>query len=346
MYDSYDDDDGDHDDCENADVRRVWDGKVKTLEELFPWSFRNYRAGRGRAAKTNDLIAEMAKIAKAIQPCSVRAIAYQLFNQKLIPSMDKANTQKVSDLSVKAREEGTIPWEWIADSTRQEEIVSTWADLAAYAGAVQQSYRKNKWKSQPKHVCVWSEKATIEGTLRGVVQEYDVPLKVLHGWSGATAVMDAVRGNQGRHQATLILYVGDYDPSGLFMSEVDLPKRLARYGSDDPSEKDLSKDEIQDLLDEAHIEIRRIALTKAHTQLLPQAPRFDVKDKKKDPRYNWFVKNHGEFCWELDAMNPNDLRDCVEKAILRELDQESWDRCFATQEAERSVIRETCASWR
>jgi hypothetical protein len=28
----------------------------------------------------------------------------------------------------------------------------------------------------------------------------------------------------------LVLYVGDWDPSGMHMSEVDLPKRLAEYG--------------------------------------------------------------------------------------------------------------------
>lgn len=29
-----------------------------------------------------------------------------------------------------------------------------------------------------------------------------------------------------------IAFVGDFDPSGLHMSEVDLPRRLERYGGD------------------------------------------------------------------------------------------------------------------
>src|SRR5271157_626940 len=93
--------------------------------------------GRGRAAATESLIASMREIAEAIQPCSVRALAYQLFNRRLIPSMALEHTKKVSRLCVIAREEGTIPWEWIVDSTRQEERVSTWADPAAYARTVQ-----------------------------------------------------------------------------------------------------------------------------------------------------------------------------------------------------------------
>ena len=38
-------------------------------------------------------------------------------------------------------------------------------------------------------------------------------------------------------------------------------------------------------------------------------------DKSKDPRYPWFVKNYGKRCWELDAMDPNDLRACVRREI-------------------------------
>ena len=44
-------------------------------------------------------------------------------------------------------------------------------------------------------------------------------------------------------------------------------------------------------------------------------PSFPASDKRKDPRYKWFLANYGQECWELDAMDPNDLRDCVEAAI-------------------------------
>ena len=43
------------------------------------------------------------KIAAVIQPCSVRAIAYQLFSQHLIESMAKKNVNRVSNLCVIAR---------------------------------------------------------------------------------------------------------------------------------------------------------------------------------------------------------------------------------------------------
>jgi hypothetical protein len=67
------------------------------------------RKGRGRAPATLALIDAIVEIAESIQPCTVRALAYQLFNRKLIPSMSLKDTKKVSGLSVIAREEGALP---------------------------------------------------------------------------------------------------------------------------------------------------------------------------------------------------------------------------------------------
>jgi hypothetical protein len=301
--------------------------------------------GRGRAKATLALIAAMVEIAEAIQPCSVRALAYQLFNRKLIPSMAKGDTQKVSRLSVIAREAGDLPWEWIVDEGREERRVPTWADPASYARAVQKSYRRNKWEAQPTHVAVWSEKGTIEGTLRPVLETYEVPFQILHGWSGATPVWGAAEANMGRSQSTVILYVGDWDPSGMGMSELDLPARLARYSTNTPSDKDLSPRDILEILQDVSLEVRRVALTMFDTMTLGPGPRFPATDKRKDSRYQWFVRNHGQGCWELDALPPPVLRSRVEDAIRAEIDQELWGRYVTAEEEERRAIEETCQSW-
>jgi hypothetical protein len=305
----------------------------------------NGRAGRGRAAVTNALIAMMVEIAQIIQPCSVRALAYQLFNRKLIASMSKQDTAKVSRLSVIAREEGTLPWEWIVDSTRNEERVATWADPAAYGRAVMRSYRRNKWDAQPCHVAVWSEKGTVEGTLRPVLEKYEVPFQVLHGWSGATPVWDAASANLQRTKPTVILYVGDYDPSGMGMSELDLPRRLARYSTNDPSDKDMDPGMVAATLEEAQLSVRRIALTAADTRAIGPASRFPVTAKSKDSRFRWFRQRYGEWCWELDALSPVTLRNRVGRAILGELDPDLWDRYCEVEKAEQEAIRTTCQSW-
>jgi hypothetical protein len=293
----------------------------------------------------------MVEIAAVIQPCGVRALAYQLFTRKLIPSMETRHTQKVSNLSVIAREEGMMPWEWITDKTRQERQAATWANPAAYVRTVQRSYRRNKWNVQPTHVSVWSEKDTIEGSLRPVLEKYEVPFQVLHGWSGATPIRDAAQANLDRSQDTLILYVGDFDPSGMYMSERDIPQRLARYSSDDPAQKDVSPEWVHDCLSELRLTICRVALTVEDTRALGRALGFPATDKKGtekkkgDPRYDWFVANHGDWCWELDALAPNLLRDRVEGAILAALDHELWDRYVQVEQREQESFDHLCQSW-
>jgi len=53
-------------------------------------------------------------------------------------------------------------------------------------------------------------------------------------------------------------------------------------------------------------------------------PSFDAKDT--DPRYDWYVTNYGGEAWELDAMDPNDLRERVRDEIKSYVDSESWER--------------------
>jgi hypothetical protein len=301
--------------------------------------------GRGLARKTIDLIDAIVEIAEAIQPCSVRALAYQLFNRKLIPSMAKQQTQKVSRVCTIAREKGYLPWSWIVDPTREVECVPTWEDPEGYARAVQRSYRRNKWDGQPVHLSLWSEKSTIQGTLQPVLDQYEIPFQVLHGWSGATPVWDAAQAALKRDKPTIIFYVGDYDPSGMGMSDLDLPGRLARYTSCDPS-AELDVDLFAwPFLRARNIDIIRIALTRDHAEMLGPDTRFPASDKKDDSRYEWFVRTHGQWCWELDALSPNTLRSCVEEAILARLDRESWDRYARVEEAERERIIETCETW-
>jgi hypothetical protein len=93
------------------------------------------KMGRGKAQRSLDLITAMYEAAEAAQPVTGRGIGYKLFAAGLIPSMDRAEMQRVYRLLREAREDGTIPWEWIVDETRRRERVSTWANPAAYARA-------------------------------------------------------------------------------------------------------------------------------------------------------------------------------------------------------------------
>ena len=77
-----------------------------------------------------------------------------------------------------------------------------------------------------------------------MLDHYAVGFRPVHGFSSATIVHDIAEDDDGRR--LIVLYVGDFDPSGMFMSEEDLPARFAKYDGD-------------------HITLRRIALTRRAT---------------------------------------------------------------------------------
>jgi hypothetical protein len=288
------------------------------------YSQTSMKKGRGRSQHSLDLIQAMYDIAEESQPITGRGVGYKLFSLGLIPSMSRNDMQVVYRLLKEAREEGKIPWEWIVDETRELEQVSTWDNPAAFVRCAARSYRRDFWQQQPERVEVWSEKGTVRGVLQPVLDEYGVGFRVMHGFGSATVINDVAESNSDR--PLIILYVGDFDPSGLWMSERDIPERLSRYGGD-------------------HVSIKRIALTRNDGTALGRRPAFNVSDKKKDPRAPWFRKTYGQLCWELDAMDPNDLRSRVEEEIEKHIEPEAWERCRVIDEAERESLRHVLDKW-
>jgi len=180
---------------------------------------------RGMARQSIELISAMRTAAEAAQPITGRGIGYKLFTMGLIPSMSKPDMQRVYRLLKEARERGMIPWEWIVDETRELERRPSWADPDNFVRTVRRSYRRDHWDTQPVRVEVWSEKGTVRGVLAPVLDRYGVGFRVMHGFSGATTIYDVPQDDDGRE--LIVLYAGDYDPSGMYMSEHDLPDRLA-----------------------------------------------------------------------------------------------------------------------
>jgi hypothetical protein len=278
------------------------------------------KKGRRRAQASLDLIEAMIGITSETQPITGRGVGYKLFILRLIDSMSRKDMQRVYRLLKEAREEGTIPWDWIVDEARAFERVASWNDPAAFARAASRQYRRDFWKTQRIRIEVWSEKGTVRGLLASVLDEYGVGFRVMHGFSSATVVHDVA---EAADSLLVAIYVGDHDPSGMYMSEVDLPERLKRYGGD-------------------HVLVRRVALTKMQTRGVPS---FSARDKKDDPRYEWYVRNYGHGCWEIDAFDPNRLRECVEDAIKARIDPAEWERLETVEAAERESLREVLTAW-
>jgi hypothetical protein len=180
--------------------------------------------------------------------------------------------------------------------------------------------RLRRWRAE-----VVTEKSTIIGAVAPILNEFAVRWKVMHGYGSATALHDIAETSLNDDERSLeILYIGDFDPSGMHMSEVDLPGRIEKY--------------------DGVVTITRIALTCDDVEA-GGLPSFDIETKSKDPRFRWFRENYGERCWELDAMNPNDLRRRLREEIWSRIDHEAWDHCKVVEAAEKESYGRHNKAW-
>lgn len=285
-------------------------------------------SGRGKATKNVDLIDAAYHILDEIRPASVRAVCYRLFVAGLIPSMDKTHTNRVSTQLVSAREDGVIPWSWIVDDARRAERVSTWANPQEILDDTVNGYRRDYWADQPEWIEVWSEKGTVRGTLAPVLDKYGITFRVMRGYGSATVLHDvAEMADASKDKQLTVLYVGDRDPSGMHMSEIDLVDRLDRYGV------------------ESNINIVRVAIADCDMTPTADVPSFPASDKTRDPRYNWYIANYGRRCWELDALSPVILRQRVEQEILDRIDAVAWNRAIEVEAVEIESMRTFLAGY-
>lgn len=281
--------------------------------------------GRGKARKSLELIDAAATILREIQPATVRAVCYRLFTAGLIRDMSKTATNAVSKQLVYARERELIDWSWIVDESREPERINAWSDPDSIIRAAVHGYRRDYWQEQPVRVEVWAEKGTVRGTLGPVLDEYGVTFRVMHGYTSATTVKDVADESIVCDRPMIALYLGDWDPSGLHMSEIDLPRRLARYGGS--------------------VTLSRVALAAGDVAPGTALPSFDAATKAKDPRHRWFRERYGSRCFELDAMSPVHLRARVEAEIAKHVDHEAWERAVEVEQAEIQSMHEFHKSW-
>jgi len=250
--------------------------------------------------KVLDRISLIRDLLEKFGSMTVRQIYYQLVPLDL-------SYRAVQYACQVGRVHGLLPVEKIVDRSRPSYGLNKWSDLDEALETLEYGFQLDYWAESPYKVEVWTEKDALSQILYEEAGRYRVPVRVTRGflstslkheWSGFDLV---------------ILYFGDFDPSGLYM-DVDLQNN--------------------GFLNFA--EFRRIALTQE------QIEEYNLpftKVKRGDPRYEQYVKEHGLICWELDALPPDVLRKMVREAIedLLTFDLEQKRR---EEEEIRNCIRE------
>jgi hypothetical protein len=278
--------------------------------------------------RTTRFIRAALKILAAENPMTVRQLFYRLVSAGVIENT-RGDYQKSSRMMTKAREDGRCPFEWIVDRSRPTYEANVFTDAAEYAEVVKRGYRKDYWAAQPRHVEVWTEKDAIIGSVEPVTDELGVTIRVARGFFSTTRMHDIAEHLKRIEQEKEIhiLYLGDYDPSGLCI-ENEGESRLLEY--------------MERIGGAGWFELKRVAILREDIARY-HLPPLRVKDT--DSRARKFKRRHGRECVELDALPPEVLRERLRKAIRAHIDRKLWDRAVWVEQVELSNIAETAGKW-
>jgi len=276
-------------------------------------------------SKKDTLIEETNKvISEYTTRLTIRQIFYRLVSKHII-----ANTVReygyLDKVLVDARWDGRVKFLSIEDRTRQfigedEELHTPEETFQGWLTAFLNCYKYHKlpmWLDQEKYVEVWLEKQALQGLFDEITRRYNVTLFPCRGYPSLTKLYEsAIRiSDKEEGKDVLILYFGDFDPSG-----EDIPRKI---------QEDLER------LGRS-FEMRKIAITKEQIEEYNIPP---LPAKTSDPRYASFVETHGDEAVELDAIDPKVLQDLIREALEEEFDQGIREEVISREEEEQEQVK-------
>lgn len=181
--------------------------------------FRNIRlnqANKQRLDVINRIIREYQGMNMRL---TLRQLYYQLVSRDVIPNQQKEYA-KLSKVLVEGRMAGIVDWAAIEDRLRTAEKPPAWDTPADLMDSAIAQYAKPRMKGQDNYLEVWVEKDALSGVLSIVTEEYHVPILVNRGYSSVSAIYDSYNRFKKAMEAgqkIKILYLGDFDPSGMDM---------------------------------------------------------------------------------------------------------------------------------
>jgi hypothetical protein len=269
-------------------------------------------------AATRVLIGQVREILTAYEdylPLTCRQIFYVLVGNYGYPKDPRA-ADRLGEHLVRARRARMIDF----DAIRDDGVVSFssrwhdgpedfWDDTAHRI----REYRRDRQAGQRARVELWCEAAGMAPQLARVADRYSVPVFSGGGFASLTARRLIADRALNHTVPTVLLHVGDFDPSGesIFTSTVEDAAAFV---------------EADRVVNTTTIEPVRVALTAEQVEQysLDTAPVTTSDTRSK----SW----KGEIC-QLEALSPDQLADIVDTAISSHLD---LDRVEAQVDAEKS----------
>jgi hypothetical protein len=254
---------------------------------------------------------------------TLRQLYYQFVSRNLIPNKD-TEYDRLGSIVNDARLAGLIDWNHLIDRTRNLMGLSHWTNPQSIINSTRWSYRTDRWADQDTRVEVWIEKDALVGVIGTPARTYDVDYFSCRGYTSQSEMWRAaerLKRYEENGQNTVILHLGDHDPSGVDMSR-DIADRLALFG--------------------AETDVRRIALTMDQVSQYNPPPN---PAKLSDGRARAYIERYGPSSWELDALNPTVLRDLVDDHLGEIRDLDRWMESTSRMEDEQRQLEAVATRW-
>lgn len=254
---------------------------------------------------------------------TLRALHYQLVSIGMTNTIQ--HYKRVVSAMIDARWNGSVDFDTFSDHDRgmlgKTDAKETDLDSSIEEGKKQikawiTSYYKNRWENQPYYPEVFIEKKALQGVFDSVCYRNDVALGACKGYPSLTFLNEAAMrfiDAESVGKRPIILYFGDYDPSG-----EDIPRAI--------------KDNMQ-ALGCSSIEVKRIALMEH------QVVKWNLPPAPAKPTDSRTAKWGGLGQVELDAVEPHALQDLCQKAIDDIFDNTLFDNLKEQEDSERHLYQ-------
>lgn len=239
---------------------------------------------------------------------TLRQLYYRLISDPSLGLPNKKSIYKtLSAKTAQARREGEFPS--LIDRTREIENFASWDSPNNALKERAESYRRDRTEGQEWSIYLGVEKHGMTTQLLHWFGKYGIPVLALGGYSSQTFVDDVVRDVYEQGRPALMLYAGDFDPSG-----VDIDRDFM---------------ERADCFDK----VTRVALSR---RIIDRHDLPPMPGKESDSRSARFKLEHGELIQvELDALPPEELRKLYQRQIDKHWDIETWQASVDQESEER-----------
>lgn len=281
-------------------------------------AFRDQKITPARAMQIERANAILEEYAEQGYRLTLRQLYYQLVARDMVPNAVREYS-KLSETCVIGRMNGLIDWDAMEDRLRKPYLTYSVNSIEEAIEDTIDQYKRDRQEGQPYNIEIWTEKDAVSNILKRVSIHYHVRLMVNRGYTSCSAMYEAYNrvSRAPNDDGSIILYVGDHDPSGMDMLR-DINERLEEFGVG------------------GDFKVVPVALTMAQIKKYDPPPN---PAKISDPRAGWYIRQFGNKSWELDALPPEVLEKIARKAVLAQLDSDVFDEMLIKESADKQKIR-------